>query len=202
MTRSDRASVESVVLAFPESVRAATEFRSTWVVSSLEGLRAHGHYERYLKLLRGHRDEIVDCVAGAWLPMSVVRSHYEACDALGLRADDVARMARDGGTVRRTWHAHIISAAQRPDANVWYILKQLHKIWLRGANGGAVGVFQLDHTRARVEYIGCELFDIPYFRLAAGASIQFLGERVSQDLRVSQHLGAARASAVYLLEWS
>ena len=46
------------------------------------------------------------------------------------------------------------------------MLPQLQKFWLRSANGGAVAVFQLDASSARLHYVGCSLFDIAYFREA------------------------------------
>ena len=63
---------QTVVLPFPgplESIPQATEFRSTWLTSSLEGLRQHGHFERYLTLLEGYQDEILTSVAASWIPL-------------------------------------------------------------------------------------------------------------------------------------
>jgi hypothetical protein len=202
MTRPGDDSIETVALDFPASVEPATEFRSTWVVSSLEGLRAHGHFDRYQALLRSHHDEVLNCVAGAWLPMKAVRAHYAACEALSLSTEEVARMSREGGAVRRAWHSNIIAAAQRPGAEIWGILKQLHKLWLRGSNGGAAAVFQLGPKRARVEYVGCELFDIPYFRDAVGAVLLILGSHLCPTLRVTPFEGGQPGSARYILDWT
>lgn len=202
MSRPEARAGEAVVLAFPESVTPATEYRTTWVVSSLEGLRALGHFDRYLGVLQAHHDEILNCVAGGWLPISVVRAHYEACEALGLSAEDRASIARAGGNVRRAWHASVVAATQREDADIWEILKQLHKIWQRGANGGACAVYKLGDKRARVEYIACELFDIPYFRGVSAAVLQLLTEHLHDGVRVTTLTGASRGSASYILEWA
>ena len=168
-----------------DSVPNATVFRSTWILSSHEGLRANGHWERYLLELSDHRDEILSCVAGVWLPIWVARAHYRACDRLGLSSDEVAAMSRgEGGRVRRAWYAPLATLA-REEASPWATLSQLHMLWRRAADGGAVAVFRTGEQDARAEYVGCELFDIPYFRQALRAALLALAEYLGDAATVS-----------------
>jgi hypothetical protein len=176
---------QTVVLPFPgplESIPQATEFRSTWLTSSLEGLRQHGHFERYLTLLEGYQDEILTSVAASWIPLEVARTHYQACERLQLKPEQIEAMARAGGNVRRAWYANTIASAQRPGVTVWVILQQLQKFWLRSANGGAVAVFQLDANSARLHYVGCSLFDITYFREAFRVVLLLLVRHVDPNI--------------------
>jgi hypothetical protein len=178
---------EAVILAFPgpiESIAPATEFRSTWLASSLEGLRSHGHFDRYLSLLSGHHDEILNAVAAAWIPIPIARAHYDACERLALGADEIEAMARDAGTIRRQWYSTIIATAQRGDTTIWTMLGQLHKFWLRSVNGGAAAVFRLGPSRARVEYARCGLFEYQYFREALRVVLLLLFEHLCEEAKV------------------
>jgi hypothetical protein len=191
-----------VPLPGPRSkIPPATAYRSTWVVSSLDTLRAHGHYERYLGELREHRDEILSCVAATWLPMPVVRAHYRACDALKLSDEEIASMALGpAARIRRAWNARIIAAAEHAKEDPWPVLAQLDRQWRRSANGGALGVFRLGAREARIEYVGCELFRIPYYCQAVRAVLLSLVERFgSGSVRMlRQH---AFDEGHYLMHW-
>jgi hypothetical protein len=195
---------ETVVLPFPgprESIPPATEFRSTWLTSSLEGLRKHGHFDRYQTLLRNHQDEILTSVAASWIPLAVARAHYEACERLQLDSDQIEAMARAGGDVRRAWYANAINAAQRADTSMWMVLAQLQKFWLRTANGGAVQVVQLGPQTAHLHYVGCQLFNIAYFREAFRVVLMLLMQHVERDAVVTTQPGSPLNGVEYRLRW-
>lgn len=140
----------------------AAAFRSTWIVSSLEALRASEHWEDYLASLREHRDEVLAAIAGAWLPMDVAGAHYRACEALGLSSAQVAAMV-SRGDIRKAWYAPYIDLAKRA-GSPWEILLLLDRMWRRSVDGGAVSIVRLGDAQARIDFRGCELFDIAYFR--------------------------------------
>jgi hypothetical protein len=111
-------------------------------------------------------------------------------------------MARSGGSVRRAWHAALISAAERPGTSIWTILVQLHKLWLRSANGGAVSVIQTGPSSADLEYVGCELFDIGYFRLAVRSVLLLLGEHLCNEVSVDVlPRPGAQGRATFRMKW-
>jgi len=159
---------EEVVLPFAaprDRIERSTAFRSTWITSSLQSLRVMGLFERYLELLRSHRDELGTCVAGVWLPMAVARAHYEACDGLRLATDEQVAVGRAvGERARGTWLSPTIRVARAAGVTPWTMLPHLNRLWTRAAMGGGVAVFRLGPKEARIEFVGCELFDIPYFR--------------------------------------
>jgi len=177
----------------------ATAYRSTWVVSSLNSLRYHGLFERYLGELREHRDEILSCVAGTWLP--VARSHYRACDALGLSDAQIMEIVRGpGAQVRRAWYARLIAAAEQANENPWAMLAQLERNWRRGVTGSAVAVFRLGPKEARVEYVACELFRFPYYCEATRVVLLSLVERFGAG-SVRTLRQRATDEAHYQLHW-
>jgi hypothetical protein len=183
-------------------IRPTTAYRSTWVVSSLDALRSFGHFERYLDAVREHRDEILSCVAGTWLPMPVVSAHYRACDTLALSEDEITEMVRGpGARVRRAWHSRLIAAADQAKEDPWTVLPQLDRAWRRGANGGAAAVFRLGPKEARVEYVRCELFRIPYYCQAVRAVLLMLVEHFGAGSAVRMLRQPATDEGHYLLHW-
>jgi hypothetical protein len=198
---------EEVIVPLPtprSSIPRATAYRSTWVVSSLESLRTAGLLERYLAALDDrHHEEILSCVAGAWLPMALVRAHYLACDTLAISNLEMAAMKRGpGGHVRRAWFTNYIAAADKAKDSPWTILSQLDRTWHRGADGGAVGVFRLGPKQGRIEYVGCELFDIAYFRQSVRAVLHVLVGRFATApvVRILPH--TASGEGHYHLQWA
>jgi hypothetical protein len=162
---------EEIVLPLPvarERVVPATQFRSTWIVASQRGLRACGHFDRYASQVDpSQRSALLHCVAGVWLPMSLARAHYDACDALNLSAEEQLKMGDlvgDHGAA--TLIATVAKVAKGAGATPWAVFPQLDRIWRRGANGGAVSVTRCGPKEAIGEVVGCELFDVPYFRVA------------------------------------
>jgi hypothetical protein len=194
------------VVPFPgprATISPATKFRSTWVVSSLEGLRNHGHYERFLNVLTEHREEILSSIAGTWLPMPVAYAHYKACDALGLSDAEHAAMIRGpGARVRRAWYARLIAAADQAKVDPWTVLGQLNRSWQRGVNGGAAAVFRLKPTVARVEYVRCELFGIPYYMRACRFVLLALIERFDARAVVRILPNRSDDEGHFLLDWT
>jgi hypothetical protein len=196
---------EEIIVALPgprEKIPPATAYRSTWVVSSLDALRFHGHYQRYLGVLREHRDEILSCVAGSWLPMPIVRAHYRACDALDLSEDQISQITRGpGARVRRAWYSRLIAAAEQAQKDPWSILGQLDRTWRRGANGGAAAVIRLASREARVEYVGCELFRIAYYCQAVRFTLLSLVERFGAGSSVRMLPKHGLDEGHFLLHW-
>jgi hypothetical protein len=173
-------------------------------VSSLESLRSSGHFERYLTALdERHREPILSCVAGAWLPMAVVSAHYRACDTLGISNLEMTAMSRGpGGHVRRAWFTNYITAADRGKETPWSILAQLDRTWHRGANGGACGIFRVGQKQARIEYVGCELFGISYYRQSVRSVLLVLTERFGDAPSARLLPQGATDEGHYLLQWT
>jgi hypothetical protein len=198
---------EEAIVPLPSprtSISRATAYRSTWVVSSLESLRCAGHIDRYLAGVdKQHRDRILSCVAGEWLPMAVVSAHYRACDALGLSNLEMNSMSRGPGShVRSAWFSNYIAAADKAKDSPWTIVSQLDRTWYRGANGGACGIFRLGPKHARIEYVGCELFDIAYFRQSVRAVLLILVERFGTAPAVRILPQRETDECTYQLQWA
>ena len=196
---------EETVLAFPGPrafVRRATEYRSTWIVSSLQTLRERGHFDDYNQHLKTHRETILGSVAGVWLSMEIPRAHYEACEALGLDADEQFTMGLAvGERAQGSLLATVVKTARGAGVTPWTILPLVDRLWRRGANGGAAAVFRLGPKEARCEFVGCELFDIPYFRHAFrgvlhGIAVKFCAKHYVHDVATR-----ATGEAIFRMQW-
>jgi hypothetical protein len=148
------------------SFEVAKCFRSTWIISSHQTLRANGLFERYAARLReGTRAELLEVVAGVWLPMTTARAHYEACERLGLSLDEQLEMGRrTGGHAQGTVLGTLVKAAKGAGVTPWTIMPHFDRLWRRAVDGGKSTVFRVGPKEARATFNGCELLDIPYFR--------------------------------------
>src|ERR1700691_3436528 len=90
---------EEIHLPFPApkgEIPLVTQFRSTWLTSSLRALKARGQLEAYLALLPPeHHNAVLDSVAGIWLPVGVAIAHYEACDGLHISTAEAVAIGRE-----------------------------------------------------------------------------------------------------------
>lgn len=91
-----------MIVPFPDTLAnepVATHCRSTLLFTSLQAIKRHGHYDRYVAALSPrHLDTIVSSVAGIWLSIDVGVAHYAACDTLDLPLDEQLEI---GGEVVR-----------------------------------------------------------------------------------------------------
>ncbi|MGO9000310.1 MAG: hypothetical protein ACLQVI_43850 [Polyangiaceae bacterium] len=197
---------EELIAPFPvprEEIQPATAYRSTWLVSSLQTLRERGHFESYRRQLTAHHDEILSALAGSWLPIAIARSHYEACDRLGLDIEEQLTMGRKvGNRAQGTILSSAVRAARGVGVTPWTIIPQFDRLYRRGANGGAAAVFKLGPKEARVEFVGCELFDIDYFRNAFRGVLLNVGSLFCERQYIHDVPRRRRGEAIFKLQWA
>ncbi|MGO8994318.1 MAG: hypothetical protein ACLQVI_13410 [Polyangiaceae bacterium] len=159
-----------------EQLKPVTKWRSTWILSSIQALReiGHGHYERYERMLPAeHRDAILLTAAAQWLPMPVAYAHYATLDALGLTREEAREMgARSGKRAQGTTLRTALRLGIETGVTPWTALLLTQKFWERGAYGGGTAVYKTGPKDSIVESVGCELFALPYFRLAYAGVFQ------------------------------
>jgi len=196
---------EEEILPFSQDrahVLPASQFRSTWIVSSLQSLRERGHFERYLAGLAAHKAEILECVAGTWLPLRVAHAHYAACDALRLATEEQLAMGRAvGGRAQGSILQTAAKAARGAGVTPWTILPQFDRLWRRGANGGVIAVTKTGPKEARVEIVGCALFDVDYFRNAFRGVLLGIGDLFCRTPYVHDVGRRIPGEAMFQLQW-
>lgn len=91
-----------MIVPYPDSLAnepVATHCRTTLLFTSLQAIKRHGYYDRYVAALSPrHLDTILSSAAGMWLPIEVGVAHYTACDALDIPLDEQLEI---GGEVVR-----------------------------------------------------------------------------------------------------
>jgi hypothetical protein len=198
---------EEVFLAFPKerhTIPLATEFRSTWLVSSLRSMRERGALDRYLSYLPlKFHEPVLSAVAGVWLPMDVALAHYEACDRLGYTYSELLAIGRDAGDrARTTVLSTAVRLTRQAGVTPWTVLAQLQRLWERMFKGGGVAAWKLGPKEARIELVGCPIARVPYFRVAMQGVLLGIGEMFCEKLYINEVAGlCTRTTLGYRGSW-
>ena len=196
-----------VIVAFPvprAHVPKARAYRSTWILSSIGALKQYGYYDRYLKLVaREHHEDIFSLVAGVWVPIPLARVHYQACDDLDLPvSEQIARGRAVGDRAQGTMLSTGVRMAKAAGVTPWTILPQYPRLWHRGVDGGALAVFKLGPKEARIEIVGCALFELGYFRAAFRGVLQGMAGLFCRSSFIHDVPTRARDEATFRFQWA
>lgn len=177
--------------------------KSTLICTSIEALRAFGHFESYERLLAPSAAvHVLGAVAATWLPIEAGVGHYAACEALGL--DRAGIVAVGNASIRRLQQSVFNTVgllAQQVGADPWTILPAYPRLWSRHFDGGGVTVTKVGPTDAL-----CELRDLPfcrfqYFRTAHAAQVRYSTSRFATAVHVREH-AASSTSLTLAVSWS
>jgi hypothetical protein len=169
-------------------VESTTQFKSTWIVSSQNALRARGLGQRYLSALPPeHREALELAIVGSWLPIAVAEAHYRACDSLDLGASEQLEMGRDvAKRLERTLLGTAVRVARQAGVTVWTPMSQLHRLWDRMFIGGGAAIYKIGPKEARIEFVGCSLAPIAYFRTGLRGVLLGVGSGFTNKLYVAE----------------
>ena len=177
--------VGAVVMDFPTPLTPSFEVRSTLLSSSLASLRARGLFERYERAQRSpHRNAILHCVAGEWLPIEVAVAHYSVCQSLGLSSDEQIAIGKDvSKRIHDTFLRLVAQVARGVGVTPWTLLAKGNTLRSRLMKGGGIRVIRLARKSARIELAHITLFEIPYFMNAVlgvyQAGVELLASNVA-----------------------
>lgn len=167
------AGAEEVLVPFPGGVSRThvpptTEFRSTWLSSSLRSIRERKLLESYLSHLPAeYHEPVLSTVVGVWLPSEIAVAHYEACDRLGLTEQEQVAIGADVGRhALGTVLSVAVSLAKGAGVTPWTILTRLPSVWQRIWIGGGVAIIKVGPKDARAEIGGWPCARVPYTRVA------------------------------------
>jgi hypothetical protein len=199
---------EHVIVPFPDTLAAeptATHCRSTLLISSMQAVKRHGHYDRYVRAIDPRRlDSILSSAAGVWIPIDVGVAHYAACDALDLSADETLAI---GGEVVRALQKTFIGSVVRSASSGMGIspltgLEKFTSVRARSIKGGGARVVRCGPKDVRIEFKGEPFAAIRYFRIAYRGFIQAGCEFFSRRVVVAE-LEAFRSATTlgYRIAW-
>jgi hypothetical protein len=195
-----------LILDYPKPLEPVTAVRSTLLTSSLSSLRTRGLFERYDALQTSpHRQQILNLVAGEWLPVEVAFAHYRACDALGLGVEEQIAIGKDvSRSIHETFLNLVVKAARGVGMTPWLLLPQGRKIQGRIAIGGGLRVTKLGPKSARIELARLPHLVIPYARNGVlgmyTAAVELLATSVTARIVKSESADPARLF-VLRIDW-
>lgn len=199
--------VGAVITEFPAPLSPTFEVRSTLITSSLASLRAQGFFERYERAQRTpHRDTILHCVAGEWLPIEVAAAHYSVCEGLGLSRKEQIAIGKDvSKRIHDTFLRLVAQVARGVGVTPWTLLAKNNTLRTRLMKGGGIRVTRVGRNAARIELAQITLFEIPYFMNAVlgvyQAGIELLAANVSVRVLRAESSQPGRLT-VLRIEWA
>lgn len=200
---------EEIVLPFPGGalgqVPPATEFRSTWLSSSLRSLRHRGLSDAYFAALpRDYRAIVQGTVVGTWLSIDVAMAHYLACDALPLSQLEMVQIGREAaGHVHGSTVSTVSRLARGAGVTPWSVLTRLDELWARVWRGGGVCVRKRGPKEARIEVAGWPCVNSTYCRAGLRGVVLGLTEHLCERAYGKElEPAGTRTSVAYLLSWA
>lgn len=181
-------SAREIVIPHTPEAGPVQAVRNTVILASFAALKAHGHHERYLQLIRA--DLLEQLVAGSlapgWIPVELAHAHYEACDGLQLGPEQFDAIGKSAGD-RVQAAVHVSSAKKARDAeyDLWLAVGSLHRMWPRMFQGGSVQVSKLGPKDQLVEEKGHTLNRYRYYRHAHLAAVTATYEALGGRVKVS-----------------
>ena len=188
-SREERAAAtEREMLGFPLTLQPVRRARSTIIIDSINVIRASRHKDAYLSLLPpAHRNELLEAVAGSWMPVTTALAHYQTCDALHLPVDEQfgnGRRTFKGGTT--TVFGTVAKMARELGVTPWTVLPPFQRFWERVYDGGGVSVVQVGPKEARIELVQFGLLQSPYYRHALRGLVTGILESVCKKAYVTE----------------
>jgi hypothetical protein len=152
----------------PAPARPLTRVRSTIVTSALSALRERGHLDRYLAALDPtNRELIVTTVAGTWLPLDLVMTHYVACESLGLSNDECFAIGSAVGSRMHESVLHLVrSLASGVGVTPWNAAARYDSFWTRLFDGGGFRLTKVGPKEGLTEFFQLPIARFAYFRSA------------------------------------
>jgi hypothetical protein len=155
-----------ILIAHTRPLRAATHVRSTLIQSSVNMLKARGHFDSYVQLLpEPYHEAILGTVAAAWMPIDVGIAHYRTCDALALSTEELLAIGEAvGDRIQGVFLKTLTQAVRGAGVNPWMILKRFDRLWARLVRGGSVQLVVAGPKDAAIEVLSSQLPHYQYFR--------------------------------------
>lgn len=165
---------------------AASEVRSTILVSSVQAIRSRGLYQSYLEALPEEaRDGFSTLVAGVWLPIDHALIHYRAVDRLGLDTRTIESIGAEvAERINKGPLSIAVNLSRRVGVTPWGALSMAHRINDLNWKGGDITVYKLGAKEALYEWTGQPCASIPYFLTSFGGYLRALAALFADKVHV------------------
>jgi hypothetical protein len=155
---------------------AASEVRSTILVSGIQAIRARGLYQKYLESLPPEaRDRFSTLIVGLWLPVEEALIHYRAVDRLGLDAREIESIGAEvAQRINKSALSIAVQLSRRVGVTPWGALSMAQRINDLNWHGGDITVYKLGPKEALYEWTGQPCAAVPYFVTSFGGYLRAL----------------------------
>ena len=164
--------MREVVYAPSSDARPLSHVKSTLIASSRQALTRLGFLERYSQhLSEEHATQLREAaMRNTWLPVSLARQHYEACDAMGASTQDILVLGNSvAERVANPIFGTLVRIAKKGGVTPWAPLSKLGDSWSTMHRGGSIAVYKVGPKDAEVHILRNELGGIPYWVQALAA---------------------------------
>ena len=177
-----------ILIPHDEDFQPLMAVRNTVLQASLGELREAGYFERYASnIAPSVLQELSSNLAPSWVPIELADAHYEACDRMGLNAEELQRIGHAVGVrVRQTSIVVADNRTSNAPVDVWTIVGQLHRVWKRVYQGGSVQIVKIGPREELIELRGHSLYRHPYFRFGSLAAITAAHEAVGARIELNK----------------
>ena len=168
-------------------------------------LRERGWFERYEALLSAEDRAALNAIVPAvWVPVTMIRAHYVACDRLEMTVSEQLAMGHGlSNRMHKPVFAVSVRLANAAGVTPWTLAAQATKMWPRMYDGGAFVTEQLGPKEARVEILGFPCADLRYCRTAWRGIILGGAELFAQRAYVSDIASMSDALTLcYRVSWA
>lgn len=144
-----------------------TAVRRMPIHSSLAELQALGVYDNYRSIIDpATLTSINEAIGPGWIPADLAVKHYEACDKLGLKDEQVQELgARSGENIGS---ALLVAGATLPELKTeqatWAMITAFSRMGRRMYEGSSAQYVKLTPHDLQIEYVGNPLFSTSYYR--------------------------------------
>lgn len=157
-----------VVVPFDPRIPPLSAVKGMLLHSSLDALRALGHFPRYAQALGPeHLAELCAYLGNTWVPVAAMHTHYATCDGLELSAPELDAMGRwVADRLQQRMLATLTSAARSAGVDVWTMLGPVMRMAGRVFQDSQAVVVKVGPKDVETTIHGNPLFDYKYFRVA------------------------------------
>ena len=197
--------MSEVVLAFPPQVAPIRHVRSTLLIGSLGAIKQAGYLDAWAANIDPTpREELLQAVAGVWIPVDRAIAHYRACDSLGLSPDAEAQLG--GATfdrVRGTLLGTMLRMANGAGVTPWTLLPRLQRFWDRAYDGAGIQIVRLGPKDAQLDLMHCAFADTRYYRNALRGLVVSVLQLFCQKAYVQERKARREAGTVsFRAQWA
>jgi hypothetical protein len=154
----------------------ATAVRSTLIVSSMQTLRSHGHFDAYVSRIDPtKREEILSLIAGTWAPISLGEAHYSACGRLGLDDKTIDSYGCEvAERSNRSVFSLVLKLSRQTGVTPWTAFQRAHRLRELTWQGSDLSIYRLGPKEARFDWIGIPYACHPYYVVSFGGFLRGL----------------------------